>query len=198
MNTLNLWIFLYHFYYISNLFTPKLAQNPAKYDSSGRKETDKTLEQTTAVVIRRGMRGMSSMGKPVSVRPTSESNSVLLSNTAKVSSALLSTPPVNEFTCACATGWSGPTCEISKYPFPFVTQLKWSLWMAFDQFAKFLNAQDLTKWFCSCENKFNYEGTKKNRKSHFRIPNFNNEEKKSFKDKKKNYVNVHTNGIGGS
>lgn len=101
-----------------------MVQNPAKYDSSGRKETDKTLEQTTAVVVRRGMRGMSSMGKPVSVRPTSESNSVLLSNTAKVSSALLSTPPVNEFTCACATGWSGPTCEISKYPFPFVTQLK--------------------------------------------------------------------------
>lgn len=91
-----------------------LLQNPTKYDSSGRKEGDKTLEQTTAVVVR-GMRGMSSMGKPVSMRTTSESNSVLLSNNAKISPVLSSTPPVNEFTCTCATGWTGPTCEISKY-----------------------------------------------------------------------------------
>lgn len=65
---------------------------------------------------------MSSMGKPVSVRPTSDSNSVLLSNIAKMSSVLSSTPPVNEFTCTCATGWTGPTCEISEY---------FSIWLIF-------------------------------------------------------------------
>lgn len=93
----------------------KSLQNPTKYDSNGRKDGDKTLEQTTAVVVRRGMRGMSSMGKPVNIRPTSESNSVLLNNNAKVTSTLTSNPPVNEFTCTCATGWTGPTCEISTY-----------------------------------------------------------------------------------
>lgn len=101
-------VFFFNMYFI--------LQNPTKYDSSGgRKDGDKTIEHTTAVVVRRGMRGMSSMGKPVSMRPTSDSNSVLLNNNnAKVSSVLSPTPPVNEFTCTCATGWTGPTCEISK------------------------------------------------------------------------------------
>lgn len=58
---------------------------------------------------------MSSIGKPVNIRPTSESNNILLSNNVKVPSALLpSTSQVNEFVCTCATGWSGSTCEISK------------------------------------------------------------------------------------
>lgn len=61
---------------------------------------------------------MSLMGKPVQ-RPASESNSVLLGNSANVANIKVpssSTPPVNEFVCTCATGWTGPTCEISKNP----------------------------------------------------------------------------------
>lgn len=62
------------------------------------------LEQTTAVGIR-GMRGMSSVDKKL----VSQSGTTLF-GTAKVPT----TPPLNEFSCVCATGWTGPTCEISK------------------------------------------------------------------------------------
>lgn len=82
------------------------------------KDGDKTVpEHTTAVVVRRGMRGMSSMGKPVNVRPaSSDASSILLSNSVNGASALSpTTPQVNEFMCTCATGWTGPTCEISKF-----------------------------------------------------------------------------------
>lgn len=81
-----------------------------KYNAEARKEADKQrLEQTTAAVVIRGMRGMSSMGKPVSMRPVSDANSVLLGG-AKMTPP----PPTSEFVCSCATGWTGPTCEISK------------------------------------------------------------------------------------
>lgn len=81
------------------------------------------MEHTTAVVVRRGMRGMSSMGKPVNMRSGSESNSVSLGNSANavgLKVASVSTPLVNEFVCTCATGWTGPTCEISKQIFYFI------------------------------------------------------------------------------
>lgn len=82
-----------------------------KYTSETRSETDPSpLEHTTNAVVIRGMRGMSSMGKPVSMRPMMDANSVFLGG-AKQPSA----PPLNEFVCTCATGWTGPTCEISKY-----------------------------------------------------------------------------------
>lgn len=81
-----------------------------KFD--GPKDIEKSkLEQTTAVVVR-GMRGMSSMGKPVNMRPISEASNILIGS-AKASSS--STAPANEFMCTCATGWTGPTCEISKF-----------------------------------------------------------------------------------
>lgn len=78
------------------------------------KETEKTvLEQTTAPVVIRGMRGMSSMGKPVNSRsvPATDPKSVLLGSVKMTTN---SSPSANEFICTCATGWTGPTCEISK------------------------------------------------------------------------------------
>lgn len=85
------------------------AQDPLKYDNAQQKEAEKSpLEQTTAVVVR-GMRGMSSMGKPVSMRPIGEAGG------APHGSAKMSpTPAESEFMCTCPTGWTGPTCEISK------------------------------------------------------------------------------------
>lgn len=67
------------------------------------------VDQTTPVVIR-GMRGMSSMGKPQ--RPVNDMRSVLIGQPKGQSSS-----PVGEFTCTCSTGWTGPTCEISKFFF---------------------------------------------------------------------------------
>lgn len=92
------------------------AKDVNKYNGSGYRENDKTiLEHTTAVVVRRGMRGMSSMGRPA-IKSNSESNSVLsqMSNAKIIPTITASTGPVNEFVCACPTGWTGPTCEISK------------------------------------------------------------------------------------
>lgn len=64
------------------------------------------MEQTTAVGIR-GMRGMSGMDKKLVSQSTS---TALFGSAAKVPT----TPPLNEFSCVCATGWTGPTCEISE------------------------------------------------------------------------------------
>lgn len=75
-----------------------------------RKEAEKLpLEHTTAAIVIRGMRGMSSMGKPVSMRPIADANGVFMGGVKTPP-----TPPANEFMCSCATGWTGPTCEISK------------------------------------------------------------------------------------
>lgn len=71
------------------------------------------MEQTTPVVVRRGMRGMSSMGKPGGIRSTSESNIIASNNNA--AKTVTTTTPNNEFICTCPTGWTGPTCEISEF-----------------------------------------------------------------------------------
>lgn len=64
--------------------------------------------KTKAVMVIRGMHGRSSsMGKPVSSRPN-EPRSTLKN---------LPAPAVSEFTCSCSPGWTGPTCEISKFFF---------------------------------------------------------------------------------
>lgn len=65
-----------------------------------------SVEQTTAVVVR-GMRGMSSMGKPQ--RPANDVRSTLMGQPK--SQQMLN---VGEFTCTCTTGWTGSTCEISE------------------------------------------------------------------------------------
>lgn len=64
-------------------------------------------EQTTAVGIR-GMRGMSSMEKKLVGHSTAAAAAMLAAAKAPT------TPSLNEFSCVCATGWTGPTCEISK------------------------------------------------------------------------------------
>lgn len=57
------------------------------------------------------MQGMSSMGKPQ--RPAVDVRSILMGHPK------IQTPvsPVSEFSCTCANGWTGPTCEISKWHF---------------------------------------------------------------------------------
>lgn len=66
-----------------------------------------SIEQTTPIVVR-GMQGMSSMGKPQ--RPGGDLRGMLMGHPKnQVPSA-----PTSEFTCTCATGWTGPTCEISE------------------------------------------------------------------------------------
>lgn len=72
------------------------------------KQNSQTMESQTPAIMVRGMRGMSSMGKPVSSRPTDTRNQQQVTTSTKK-------PTVNEFTCSCAPGWTGPTCAISKY-----------------------------------------------------------------------------------
>lgn len=85
-----------------------------KYNGNSSRENDKgIMEQTTPVVVRRGMRGMSSMGKPGGIRSTSESNIITSNNNA--AKTVTTTTPNNEFICTCPTGWTGPTCEISEF-----------------------------------------------------------------------------------
>lgn len=95
-------------FYFQFLFSI-LQQDPAKYDNKSNKELLDGVggvEQTTAVVVR-GMRGMSSMGKPQ--RPASDIRSTLMGQPK--SQQVLN---VAEFTCTCTTGWTGSTCEISE------------------------------------------------------------------------------------
>uniref|UniRef100_A0A1I8QAK7 Delta-like protein n=1 Tax=Stomoxys calcitrans TaxID=35570 RepID=A0A1I8QAK7_STOCA len=71
------------------------------------------LRQNTTLPPFRVMRGMSSsMGKPVNRRnlPLLTSNASTLSSSSSNHQQM---PPVLEFTCACALGWTGPTCEIN-------------------------------------------------------------------------------------
>lgn len=86
------------------------------------------LEQTTLPVVVRGMQGMSSMGKPK--RPPVDVRSMLMGHpkannnggqamgastvTTTATASASAASPISEFTCACATGWTGPTCEISE------------------------------------------------------------------------------------
>lgn len=87
-------------------------KNPAKYETSPQLNSDDGVEEpTTSVVVIRGMRGMSSLGKPVSMRSSpNEGHSNLL-----ISPKAVTVAPPAEFSCSCATGWTGPTCEISEY-----------------------------------------------------------------------------------
>lgn len=92
-----------------SFFVSSVLQDPAKYDNKNNKELDgaSSVEQTTAVVVR-GMRGMSSMGKPQ--RPATDVRSTLMGQPK--SQQMLN---VGEFTCTCTTGWTGSTCEISEF-----------------------------------------------------------------------------------
>lgn len=59
----------------------------------------------TAVTVRR-MRGMSSMGKPARSR---------IMDVPRVPAKNQPSPPISDFVCTCAPGWTGPTCETSKW-----------------------------------------------------------------------------------
>jgi len=72
------------------------------------------------------MRGMSSaMGKPISRRNSIRSLSGLLQEAqnatgggsgSSINSQQQQLPSLAaEFTCGCAAGWTGPTCEISEF-----------------------------------------------------------------------------------
>lgn len=97
-------------------------KDPTKYnEQKGNSDGGVSMEQTTlpaATVMVRGMRGMSSMGKPVSVRPPSEAVGKAAGTISGIPSnsnmSSKSTPPMAEFTCSCSAGWTGPNCEISK------------------------------------------------------------------------------------
>lgn len=94
----------------------------------------------TTITPYRSMRGISSaMGKPVNGHNLSLTLQGLVRNSGignigsvgagSAGSHLnssspgypqpLTVSPVAEFTCTCAPGWTGPTCEISKYQLPF-------------------------------------------------------------------------------
>lgn len=100
-------------------------KDPAKYEARNKTEEE---ADAPAVTVIRGMRGMSSMGKPMGSVRSLEGRNALKNRTGSnlVSyggggskgglASLIEQPsaPQNEFTCACAPGWTGPTCEISK------------------------------------------------------------------------------------
>lgn len=102
-------------------------QEMVKFEQNSKKEAPSTTTTTTAaaavaadgssvdqtttpVVVVRGMQGMSSMGKPQ--RPGVDVRSMLMGHPKSQASKA---PPTNEFLCTCSTGWTGATCEISKY-----------------------------------------------------------------------------------
>lgn len=74
----------------------------------------------TSIIVR-GMRGMSSMGRPVSTSRISDIRGTVSSSSGSSSSSSslilsksVTMPPSTEFSCTCAPGWTGLTCEVSK------------------------------------------------------------------------------------
>lgn len=87
---------------------------------AGGSGSDDKLEATTGPIIVRGMRGMSSMGKPYGrssltggAGPGGGGGGDSSSSSSK--ELLLLPQPIKDFICTCAPGWTGPTCEISEY-----------------------------------------------------------------------------------
>jgi jagged-1 len=70
----------------------------------------KEVSVASGGMVMGGMRGMSSMGKPVgNVKPAFMSQGV-----SAVGQKNTTSPKAIEFTCSCTAGWTGPTCEISE------------------------------------------------------------------------------------
>lgn len=102
-------------------------KDPVKYEARNKTEEEAAAASAPAVTVVRGMRGMSSMGKPVGSLRSLEGRKSLMnstgsnlvsgsgaSNLASLIAQSQPSAPQHEFTCACAPGWTGPTCEISK------------------------------------------------------------------------------------
>lgn len=86
----------------------------------GRGGSDDKMEATTTPIIVRGMRGMSSMGKPYGrsslTGGAGPGGGAAGGGDSSSSKELLLLPqPIKDFICTCAPGWTGPTCEISEY-----------------------------------------------------------------------------------
>lgn len=80
---------------------------------SGRRGSNDKLEAPTTPIIVRGMRGMSSMGKPYG--RSSLSGGAGQGGGAAGGGDSSSSKEIKDFICTCAPGWTGPTCEISEY-----------------------------------------------------------------------------------
>lgn len=74
-------------------------------------------ESSTTPIIVRGMRGMSSMGKPFGRSGGAGGGAGGGDSSREVTPKHLLSPPqpIKDFICTCAPGWTGPTCEISKF-----------------------------------------------------------------------------------
>lgn len=113
---------------------PQPCKNGGTCTLTGNDKSAAVASSTVASIVVRGMRGMSSMGKPFgrsaagagggssagSSSGTLDSKDQAKSGSSS-SSAGLPAPsaggpqPMKDFVCTCAPGWTGPTCEISKY-----------------------------------------------------------------------------------
>ncbi|XP_055585474.1 protein serrate-like [Uranotaenia lowii] len=90
--------------------------------ADGASSEDRSESTTLLPMFVRGMRGMSSMGKPFgrSAAGSSGSDSVISGSPKELMTALgrshplvPSAQPIKDFVCSCAPGWTGPTCEIN-------------------------------------------------------------------------------------
>ncbi|KAL9692813.1 hypothetical protein quinque_000108, partial [Culex quinquefasciatus] len=72
-------------------------------------------ESSTTPIIVRGMRGMSSMGKPFGRSGGAGGGAGGGDSSREVTPKHLLSPPqpIKDFICTCAPGWTGPTCEIN-------------------------------------------------------------------------------------
>uniref|UniRef100_A0A8W7PKA1 EGF-like domain-containing protein n=1 Tax=Anopheles coluzzii TaxID=1518534 RepID=A0A8W7PKA1_ANOCL len=111
---------------------PQPCKNGGTCTLTGNDKSAAVASSTVASIVVRGMRGMSSMGKPFgrsaagagggssagSGSGTLDSKDQAKSGSSS-SSAGLPAPsaggpqPMKDFVCTCAPGWTGPTCEIN-------------------------------------------------------------------------------------
>uniref|UniRef100_A0A182P1Q8 EGF-like domain-containing protein n=1 Tax=Anopheles epiroticus TaxID=199890 RepID=A0A182P1Q8_9DIPT len=114
---------------------PQPCKNGGTCTLTGNEKSSNIASSTVASIVVRGMRGMSSMGKPFgrsaagtvggSSAGSSNGDSKELqskSGSSSTSAGGHSGPsssggpqPMKDFVCTCAPGWTGPTCEISEY-----------------------------------------------------------------------------------
>uniref|UniRef100_A0A182SE16 EGF-like domain-containing protein n=1 Tax=Anopheles maculatus TaxID=74869 RepID=A0A182SE16_9DIPT len=134
---------------------PQPCKNGGTCTLTGNDKSQTVASSTVPSIVVRGMRGMSSMGKPFgrsaaagpgsstgsSSSGTAESNEQPKSGSSTVSGGLPAPSPngpqpMKDFVCTCAPGWTGPTCEISKFQMLYHRQLARSPSLAAVTYAK--------------------------------------------------------------